>query len=780
MSSYDVVGKAVKPLDGIEKVTGALVYAVDKKVAGMLHGKILRSQYPKAEILGIDASKALALPGVYGILTHEDVPQRNWNGCWFNYVGTSLDGKPRFYLDEIGVVVAETPELAERATELIEVEYKPLPAVFTIEDARKENASQVRPEGTNCRPDAVNEWGDIVKGETDSDYIEETEMYYNSQQYAPIGRNACIAEWENGCITVYTSTQTPSELKAGLSEACDIPESRVRVITQPGGSSMGIWWSNNFMMLTALAAKKFHRPVRIELSTEECFATVKRRHMEHSIIKMGCDSEGHLLLLDGVHYIEMGGYCWKDRVGGQPIDLWGKTKNGRTCHRPVTTNLVTAGCMRGVGELTFSNAIERTADKLAERAGLDPVEFRLLNQIKKGDRFRYFSGEYLMEDGLEGYYSHLTDEQRESWPDLMHLTSGGTENLLLKGRELFDWENRWKGWKTPTRIEGPVRRGIGAATGIHCNGVEDDGGVNSVVRVNRDGSAVLYCNVGRTGSYPEQTQLQIMAETLGLPIEQCVAKVGDTDSAPFAHGSIASNSTHRTGWATKQAALDAKSQILKIASHEFFSDHPAEDLEIKHGYVKPKDGNLPVNSVSVQEVLSKQRSDQLGCTGSVTGRTYGVMPPSMHYSRQFAAQFAEVEVNTDTGVIHIIDYLAVQDSGVAINPDILRNQVFGGIMAGLGFALSEELVIDLEKGKILNPNFLDYKVLRIADFPTTKAQAFIVEDPCPVGPYGARGAGESPIAASVPTICQAVYNAIGVWVELPMTPERVLKALSKY
>jgi len=782
MSEHKYVGKPLAPADAVLKVTGSLQYAVDKKVCGMLHGRLIRSQYPKATVLRIDAAAAEALPGFYGVLTHEDVPQREWHGCWYNYIGVSLDGRPRFYLDEIGVAVAETEEIAERALELIKVEYAPEQPVFSIEDAQREDAPFVRPNGGNCRPDCVVEWGDVAQGRQEADFVAETDIHYASQQYASIGRNACIAEWEGERVTVYTATQTPSELRDGLAEALDIPESQVRVVGLPGGSSLGLWWSNNFMMLTALAARKFGRPVRIELNNEECFAAVKRRHLEHSTVEMGCDQNGRLVFLDGVHDFDLGGYCWKDKVGGIGIDNWGaRARHGRTCVRPVATNLVTAGCMRGVGDVTFTNAIERTADKLAEMVKMDPVEFRLLNQIKTGDRFRYFPAEKLIEGGIEGYYQRLPEELKKDWPELLHLTSGDTDEILRRGAELFRWKDRWKGWGVPAASEGNKRRGVGVGTGVHNNGVEMEGGVNAIVRITRDGSATLYCSLGRTGTNSEITQLQIMAETLGIPIERCAVRAGDTDTAPWAHGSIASNTAHRIGWATRQAALDARNQLLQIGSHEFFGDCPLEEMDIQNGEVfRRTSGPGAGHCYSVHQVVDHLRSDQLGHSGSITGRTFGVMPPSMHYSRQFAAQFAEVEVDIVTGQVKITDYLAMQDSGVALNPQVLSNQVLGGAIAGLGFALVEEMVFDMEKGKVLNPGFQDYKVLRISDFPAAAARAVLVEEPCPVGPYGARGAGESPIAAAVPALCQAVYNAVGVWVDVPMTPERVLKALGKF
>ncbi len=783
MSKLKYIGKPIAPIDAVDKVTGKLKYAIDREIPGMAYGKILRSQYAHAEIIKIDSSAAEALSGVYGVLTHKDVPQKEWHGCWFNYIGISLDGHPRFYLDDIAVVVAETKELAEKAAELVKVEYKELPAVFTLDDSKAPGAPKIKANGDNCREPHVDEWGDVSKGPEESDYITEIDIKYASQHYASIGRNAAIAEWEGDKVTVYTATQTPSELSDGLAEALDIPSSKVRVVGVPGGSSMGFFWSNNFMMLAALAARKFNVPVKIDLDNEECFTSIKRRHAEHTVGKMGCDKEGRIVFIEVDDDFDLGGYCWKDEVGCFGVDLWGaRAKHGRININPIQTNLVTAGCMRGVGDLTLTNAIERMADTLAAKVGLDPVEFRLRNQIRAGDEFRYFPTKFMFgTDGLLGYekgLAVLSEEEKANWPKFMHLLSSDSIEILTEGAKAFKWKERWKGWGVPSKANGCVKTGIGVGTGIHTNGFELEGGVNAVVRVNFDGSAVVHCSVGRMGNNAETTQMQIMAEELGLPIEMCSARAGDTETAPWAHGSLASNSAFRTGWATRQAAKDAKRQILEIAANQFFNNCSPSDLTMEEGIIFDTTGKSD-EKYTLKEVLHHLCTDTLAHTGSITGRTFGRMPPSVHFGRQFAAQFAEVEVDTETGVIKMTDYLCMQNSGTVLNSLVMKNQVSGGAQTGLGYALMEEMIFDYEKGKLLNPSFTDYKVLRMSDFPAANMDVKFVETECPVGPFGARGVSESPIAASVPAISQAVFNAIGVWVDLPMTPERVLKALGK-
>ena len=773
--NFSVVGKGVHVKDAREKVTGSLKYAVDMTVQNMAHGKILRCPHPHARVARIDTARAEELPGVFGVLTHEDVPQNVWEGAWFNYRGMVLDGTGRFVGDDIAAVAAMSPDIAEEALELIEVEYERLPHVFDMELAREESAPRIRVEGNERDPYVV-EWGDAAAGESEAEIMVECDIFYESQQYAPLGRNACIAEWMSDRVTLWTSSQTPSELRDGVHEALGIPLSKIRVMALPSGSSFGQWWSNNFMLITVLLAKKVRRPVKIELTNEECMSTVKRRHLERTRGKMGCTRDGRITVARFDHLIDNGGYGFKDDVGFFCVDMWGKARHGHYAIHGINTNLVTAGCMRGVGDCTLGASVERLADRLAEKVGMDPVDFRILNQIRAGDELRMQHSRDNMKGDRDAYIAGIPPHLRKDWPELFHLSSGGTRAILERGAEAFRWKERWKGWGVPHSAEGPYRRAVGVGTGAHVCGVEFEGSSSAVVRINPDGSAKVHCSVGRQGQGSETTQAQVAAEELGLPIDMIEIETGDTDSCPWNHGSLASSTMYRTGWATRAAANDARRQLLEIAAREFFDDVDIEELDITDGEVHPRDEPHSNRRFAFHEILNEFRSETLGQTSSITGRPAVPMPPSTTFARQFGAQFAEVEVDMETGQIRLIDYLAVQDSGTVVNPQVLKNQVIGGAICGSGFALYEHLVFDEATGAIRNANLLDYKLLRCADFPW-QAEVLFEESPDPVGPFGARGAGESPIAAGISAVAQAVYNAAGVWVDLPMTPERVSRAL---
>jgi xanthine dehydrogenase molybdenum-binding subunit len=764
-SDYSVVGKPIPLLDAVEKVTGRLEYGGDIRVLDMVHGKILRSPHPHARIKSIDTRRAESLKGVLGIVTHMDAPAWQWENCWHNYGGRILDDTVRFVGDEIAAIAAETLEIAEEALGLIDVEYEILDPVFDPIEALAPDSPQVRTEG-NARSPTEIIWGDVDKGAAMADVVVESTMAFDSQAYAPIGRNACTAQWEGNRVTVWTSTQTPSEMRDAIARGLGIPISNVRLISQPCGSSFGLWWIGSLQLITVLLAREAGRAVRIGLDQEECFAAVKRRHLERSAGRLGVTRDGSVTFIDLEHVHDNGSYGLKPDVGFLTVDLWGSGPHGRFIDRGVSTNLVTAGCMRGVGDVTMGAFVERLLDMAAAEIDMDPVEFRLKNHIRAGGPLRAMEGEAL--DQLD--QSTLPD----GWPELGKLTGEALQDCLVRGAEAFGWAGKWSGWGKPSAVDGPKRRAVGLATGVHSCGTEDEYPVSALVRVHSDGSATLYASMGRQGQGSETTQAQIAAEALGLSIDRIRVEAGDTDACLPSHGAIASNTSYRTGFATWDAAMDAKRQILDTAAMQLGGEAP-DDLDMRDGVVfSPTDSTV---SLTIEQIMSTYRPDSI-TPPVIVGRTTTPMPPSLMYARYFAAHFVEVEVDVDTGEIRLLDYVATQDSGTVLNPKVLENQVIGGAILGAGFALTERLAFEPETGRILNPGFLDYKVMRAPDFPLDPGVLF-GDYHDPVGPFGAKSAGEAPTTAPIPAISQAVYNAIGVWLDIPMTPERVLAALGR-
>jgi CO/xanthine dehydrogenase Mo-binding subunit len=773
-----IVGRDVPVKDAQEKVTGRLKYAVDFGLSGMLYGAIVRSPHPHAKIKRIDTSRAEALPGVHAVLTHLDSPGLIWENAWFNYRGEVLDGTARFVGDDVAAVAAVDEFTARYAATLVEIEWELLPHVFDAELAREPGAPQIRVEGNERDPYKV-EWGDVGTGEAEADFVVDCDIRFHSQQAAPMGRNACVAEWNGDRVTLWTSTQTPSEVRDAVHEALGLPLSKIRVQALPSGCSFGNWWVANFMLITVLLARKCGRSVKIELDNAESMATVKRRHQEHARGRMGCTKDGELTFAQFDHVIDNGGYGFKDDVGFFCVDLWGKTHHGSFAIHGVNTNLLTAGCMRAVGDITLGSAVERLADKCAIVTDIDPVQFRLRNQIRQGDELRMQHSRQAMPGAsLDEYLARVPLSVREKWPMPFRLSSGSTEEILTEGAARFGWERRWSGWGVPTLIDGPIRRAIGVGTGAHVCGVEFEGNTGAMVRVNPDGSAKVFATAGRQGQGSETTLSQVASEELGIPFELIEYELGDTDSGPWSHGSLASNTMFRIGFAVRAAAADARNQLLAIASTEFFDGVDPKSLALRDGWIQSSSG--PGLRVSVSQLLNEIRSDTLGQASSITGDSSACpMPPATTFARHFACAFVEVEVDIDTGLVTIIDYLAGQDSGTIVNPKVMKNQVIGGALCGAGFALSEHLVFDQDTGAVRNGNWMDYKLLRTLDFPN-QVPVIFGGSYDPVGPFGARSGGEAPAAAPGPALSQAVYNALGgVWVDMPMTPERVLQAIGR-
>lgn len=611
---FSVVGKPIPVKDGAEKVCGTLKYPVDFNLPGQVYGKIIRSERPHALIKHIDDSKARKVPGYVGMVTHEDAPGHVWHGVWFNYIGEIMDGRARFCGDEIGAVAAETPWAAEEALSLIEVEYEDLPAVFDEDEALLPDAPQVQEAGNAREPDMY-AWGDLEAGKAAADYTASANVKFKSQSYAPMGRNAALAEWSGDKVTLWTGSQSPSELRDGLAQAFGLPVSKTRVISLPLGCSFGEFWSNNFMMVAPLLAKKVRRPVKIELTAEECIAHVKRRHNEHSKVSMGCTKDGEITFIDVYHIMDNGAYGFKIDVGYFNIDNWGaRARSGRYISQGVSTNLVTGGCMRGVGDITMGALVERCADQLAEQCGIDPVEFRRRNQIRPGDALRQRWAQSIMRDDEEAWRELITRNSAEApkgyldgLPKLFHLSSGDSAELLRKGAEAFGWKDKFVGWGKPYAVNGTKRRAVGVGTGIHLCGEEPEGQTDAVVRIMKDGSAKVHCSVGRMGTSADTTQSQIAAEVLGISIDLVEAELGDTDSCPWSRGSLASTTLFRTGFKTWAAAWDARRQLLKLAGNEFFdTPNGIDTLDIKDGMIFSIDPSVKLVRYSERSVCRRR------------------------------------------------------------------------------------------------------------------------------------------------------------------------------
>ena len=755
--NFAVLGKSVPLVDAFEKVTGQLKYAGDLSIPGMLHAKVLRSPYSHARILSIDTSQAEALPGVCAVITHRNIPDKEWLCGYLNFFGKVMDCVVRYVGEEVAAVAAVDEPTAEKAIGLIEVEYEQLPAVFDIEEAMKPGAPEVRGGGNAFRR-LSNEWGNVEKGFEESDIIVERRSTMGFQQHCPMDRNACIASWTGDKLTVWTGTQTAFDLRDKLADYFEMPKHHVRVIQSPVGSSNGLWWAMNFHMVTALLAQHAGRPVRLELTREEVTTTTKRREHPVSYVKLGVSRDGRLVAGEYRHYFDNGAYGFKADPYQGASDLY-RCEHGLYEAIGVNTNLMTAGCMRGVGDLTLQYAIEQVIDMAAEKLDMDPVQFRARNHYRSGD---------ILKTSPETMRAPVLF--RDKPVPVVTLSSVGLGECLQKGAELIGWRKKWQGWGKPVAVDGARRRGIGVGIAQHISGVSTLGPTGAVVKVNNDGTGTLVLGPGRQGQGADTTQCQLVAEILGVRAEDIIFAEIDTMYTPEVAATVGSPTAFIVSRVTKAAADDAREKILDIASRYLDADANELDIRDRRIFVKAQ----PEKGMGIAECLSRPLYETLAPPAIVGSASFG--HPATEAARMTMAGFAEVEVDTETGILKIVDYAQVHDSGTIMNPKVVFNQASGGVYIGAGTAMGEDLIFD-EEGNILNQNFMDYKVVGILDLPDPKID--FVEIFEPRNPFGIKGIGEGSVCCVPSAIAMAVYNAIGVRVDPPFTAGRILDALKE-
>ncbi|HSM58356.1 MAG TPA: xanthine dehydrogenase family protein molybdopterin-binding subunit [Candidatus Sulfomarinibacteraceae bacterium] len=751
MSDFAVIGTSPKRIDGIEKVTGRARYAADVHLPGLLFGKIKRSTVAHANIASIDTSKALALPGVKAVLTHENVPRVLHAGqphprsssVWKDqYI---FDRRVRFMGEGVAVVAAVSEEIAEEALDLIEVEYDPLPAVFDVEEAMQPDAPQIH--GAECNlvlPPHIVDWGDVEKGFEEADFI--VEGVYSTGRPSPsyMEPNACVCKYElDGRLTIWSSTQCAFMVRGILSEVLDIPIHHVRVIVEHMGGGFGAkqdLFQHEF--LCALLAKETGRPVKMEYTRKESFLGGRTRHPTKIWLRQGVKNDGTITARQARYITDTGAYGSHGpgvtRVGAQSLTSLYRCPNVYAEGICVYTNTPISGAFRGYGVVQSYFALDTQMDEIAEKLGLDPAEYKMQQAVGDGD---------------------LTPSE--------HTIHG---NPLASCIRRAIEESNWHEMRRQTKNQsGRKLRGWGIGTEMHGSsaypGIKEQS--NAIVKMNEDGSVHLLTGTAGLGTGAHTALSQIAAEELGVRFEDVTVTHGDTDVVPFDIGAYASRTTFIGGGAVKRAAADLKKQLLELAADKL--EAAAEDLVVRQGQVFVR--GAPDQAIAVGDVV---KGDEGGITprSLVASATYET---TKAYS--YAAHVVEVEVDTETGQVEVKQVIAVHEIGKAINPIGVEGQIEGGIQQGIGHSLTEDLVIDPETGRALNASFVDYKMPLSMDMPTIKP-IILEEAPDGDGPFGAKGVGEDPIIAIGPAIGNAVYDALGVRIrELPITPDKVLRAL---
>ncbi|MBW2178324.1 MAG: xanthine dehydrogenase family protein molybdopterin-binding subunit, partial [Deltaproteobacteria bacterium] len=790
MTEYQYIGKSIPRTYETDKVTGRAVYIDDFKLPGMLYGKILYSSYAHARIKRIDTTRAKKLPGVRAVLTGYDIPDVR---VGFIKDQTVLKKDVvRQFRDEVAAVAATSPEIAREALDLIEVEYEELPGLFDPYEAMQAGAPLIHEVDARGRPLRTNilplPWrfsaGDIEKGRSQSAYTVKDRVATTWVNQCCMGTSGCVADFDtSNNLTLYNQTNVIFGAKQRISDyfsKIGLKGKKVRVKNVVVGGSFGTKLDTDiYEFICIQLALKTKKPVKILFSREEEFKALPPRQPAIFEIEQGCDKEGRLTFRSAEAVLDNGAYTsWgvtTPSVMMTPMSSLYRVPNVFFKAICVYTNNIYCQAMRGYGTPQATFAVETSMDRLAEEAGIDPAEFRIINRNQAGD---------------------VT-------PMKLKITSCGLQECIEAVKTKIQWDTK-KGRQKD--------RGVGMASLIHVAGgarVYKSDGHGIRIKVDEEGSVDVISGGTDQGQGSFTVLAQIIAETMGFTPDDVSFTIGDTALGLWDAGTHASRHTFVAGNACILAAEKVRRQILEMSAElmpgiiqsgfkrrsrmdkdfqapdmDFSLLKDPENLDIKNRCVYLKSD--PDNShyqVKATQVLKQGLHVGTGESKTVMAEVF-YDPPTQMLDREFKGNYsmtyafgttgAEVEVDRATGQVKILNLVAAHDVGQSINPALIRGQIYGAAYTGVGYALTEE--IQVQKGKVMNPNFRDYQILTARD--NIPVEAVVVEKGDADGPYGAKGIGEPGLVPTAPAIANAIYDAIGVRItELPITPERVLDAI---
>ena len=788
MEEYAVVGKGLPRVDAYGKATGTAIYTVDVALPGMLHGKILRSPHPHARILGIDASRALRLPGVKAVLTGKDV-----SGTRIGFVNTPkypadqcplAQDKVRYIGDEVAAVAAVDEDTALEALELIRVDYEALPAVFSIDEALQPGAAILH-EGYYDGVSAWEDWGQkptassrteyehrnisgrtlVAYGDVDRAFAEAYLVRQDRYEtvgtaHCPMEPHVCVADYDaSGKLNVYLSGMAIFYKRFMLAKALGMPTSRVRVLkSYVGGAFGGKIDLFPYEVAASLLSMRTGRPVKIEMTREEVFTTTRQRHPARIDLKTGVTRDGIILGQEVKFTVDNGAY----RGSGPVVIFLGFAMNNPVYSVPnfryegcsVYTNNPVRGPQRGHGAPQMRFAVDSQLHMMAEELGLDPAEVMLKNARRKGE-----------------VLPSIGDP----------LDSCGLGDAIAGAVE----DSRWKEVRSDSsRKAGTKKRGIGMSVcGMFSGSAYYPFGSAAVVKLHDDGSATLFTGATEFGQGIETALAQIAAEELSVGLGDITVISGDTELCPIDIGNFLSAGALVSGNAARLAAKDAMSQLIRTAA-DMLEASP-DDLEARDKRICVK--GSPDKSVSYAQVIHasvvKNNGDPIIGRGHWQAVQGVDRNPSLARAKGrwtdaygFAAQVAEVEVDVETGKVDLLSATTYHDCGYPLNRQIVEGQIHGCMSNGQGQALLEN--IDMREGQMMDPSFLSYGIPTSLDSPEMKEG--IIASIEPKGPFGAKEVGEGALAGMLAAVANAVYDATGVRVtSLPITPDKVLEGLGK-
>jgi len=789
-----VIGSRRPVLDARPKVTGQALYAGDVRLpGGMLHAKVWRSPLPHARVERVDLQAARALPGVAATLTWEEVP---------NYRGDRrfLNGKARYVGDGIAAVAAANPYQAQEALARIRVRLRREQPLFDAEQALRGSPVRVHaggPVAGFAAPQPADqhtirfERGDVEKALKEADRVVQGRYTTPWQCHVPIEPHCVLARWDQGKLTLYDSQQSVHNCQRVLEKVLGLPAGAVRVIAPYLGGGFGGKCTDNegktlYQGIAALLARKAGRPVRLEYTLQELMFAEDVRNPFHFELRVGLRRDGSLTAIDCRAVQATGGYASSGpavcAVAGEGILDTYRAEALRYVAYSVYTNTPVGGELRGFGHPQAVFALETHMDKAAEAAGMNPLDFRLKNHLREGDQLVTVEGE------------------------LTPIRHSGLAECLERGAQTIGWRERW----TPPQAKtGRLRRGLGMRMSQEHSGRDV---ANGLVAIRPDGRIVVPLGVGNLGTEAHTAIVLLVAQALGLTsdhIERWIeARWADSGSTAWDFVSDASRAVHCTGKAFYLAALDARQQLLATASRLLGAD--ASRLELRDGRVGIPGGGRALSFAELarraprRDLASPRHGpgDLSKVLNEDTGRAFqpeaklhpstlaliqrefqdclvGIGLYAYHpAAKSWGAGFAEVEVDMESGLVRVLRLVMAHDVGRAIHLDGVEAQIQGGGIFGLGYGITEELLVDPSTGIPVNPALHWYRPLTMLDYPAI--DAIVVEAPDPSGPLGAKGMGENPVFNGAAAVANAIYNAAGVRVdEIPLTWPRVYQALQR-
>lgn len=776
MSKY--VGVSVPRVDGVKKVTGAAKYVGDMKWPRMLYAKCVKSPYAHAKIVSIDVSAAKALKGVHDVITGDYYTKRG--GLYLEDKNFLAVNTVKFYGEPVVAIAAETPEIAEEACELVKVEYEPLPVINNPMEGMAKDAILIHPElhtykvvpifhpqaHTNISHHHIIRKGDAdaafkyAEEHPDEYYITEHEYHVPHVQHTPIENHVAVAQYEpDGKCTVWASCQSPYAVRQALSATFDIPLNKMRIISPYVGGGFGAKAGTTIEgIIIPLAMHCKGRPVMMEYTREEEFVNSYLRQGVYTKIKTAVrKSDGKFLAVQNNFYWDGGAYT---EYGVNIVKASGFASTGpyefdnvKTDAYCVYTNNPVGGPYRGFGMCEIHFGIEQNIDEVAKEIGMDPIEIRRVNGLAPGK-------------------STGTGEIMKSC---------GFLEALDQVAAAIEYDKPCDKPSAPNKV-----RGKGIAGGWKSPSQPTNAGSAAIIRMNEDGTFFLMTSGHDIGQGSDTALIQIAAEVLCCDPSKFTIRTGDTDHTPYEWQTVASRITYCAGNATKLAAEDLKEKLLDLAQIKL--GYIKRELYLEDGWIINR--NHPESRMPMSDLaLGLAFEDGSGYGGPAIGVGTFTLPNNINYDPATgyspkpaafwttAAAGAEVEIDTETGVIEVKKMVESCDPGHIVNPELYKAQVEGGMMQALGTVLFEEL--KLKDGKVLNKSFVDYKIPTIDNTPETFI-AMGVEHPEETGPYGARGIGEPAMVPGAPAIANAIYNATGCrFTEMPITPEKMLKALQE-